>query len=278
MERVETLVKKLLTQLQQNATAADMLLTTKILQTELQTEATKNGSALQPSIGITVLPPLQNSAAPASSNYTENILAQANTPEVEIVNDIEVVEEEENIADNEIVNVTAAELTNEQTATHQEKIINVLEVDEEELAQELASIQTAKTQHHNIAAMGHTPIEQLIATEPAATEINQLVADNATTLNDKLKQGDLNLGDTLTEAPVKDLRKAIGINDRFLFINELFRGDEAMYERCIKTINNFTILPEAEYWIQRELSVKIGWDETAETVQQFRTVIKRRFL
>ncbi|MGZ8553254.1 MAG: hypothetical protein ACXWV8_07605, partial [Chitinophagaceae bacterium] len=70
-------------------------------------------------------------------------------------------------------------------------------------------------------------------------------------LNDRLKQGKTELVEVLKETPIKDLRKAIGINDRFLFINDLFRGDEVMYERSIKTINSFNIYPEAEYWITR---------------------------
>ncbi|HMC99953.1 MAG TPA: hypothetical protein VKH37_07365, partial [Ferruginibacter sp.] len=77
--------------------------------------------------------------------------------------------------------------------------------------------------------------------------------------------------------PIRDLKKAIGVNDRFLFINELFRGDESMYERSIKTINSFSILPEAEYWIQRELKVKNGWDDNDAIVKQFYQLVKRRF-
>ncbi len=96
-------------------------------------------------------------------------------------------------------------------------------------------------------------------------------------LNDKLKQGKTELVEVLKETPIKDLRKAIGINDRFLFINELFRGDEAMYERSIKTINSFNIYPEAEYWISRELKVKIGWSNNNTTVQHFDQLVKRRF-
>ena len=96
-------------------------------------------------------------------------------------------------------------------------------------------------------------------------------------LNDKLKQGKTELVERLKETPVKDLRKAIGINDRFHFINELFRGDENMYERCIKTINNFNIYAEAEYWITRELKVKLGWNNNSETVQHFDQLVKRRF-
>jgi len=98
-----------------------------------------------------------------------------------------------------------------------------------------------------------------------------------TSLNDRLKQIKPEIVERLKETPVKDLRKAVGINDRFLFINELFRGDENMYERCIKTINSFSIYPEAEYWITRELKVKLGWANDNVTVQLFDQLVKRRF-
>ena len=108
-------------------------------------------------------------------------------------------------------------------------------------------------------------------------ELNDTMAAPEESLNDRLKTGKTELGSVLKETPLKDLRKAIGINDRFVFINELFRGDEIMYERSIKTINSFNILPEAEYWIQRELKLKIGWIEGSETVQHFDQLVRRRF-
>ena len=85
------------------------------------------------------------------------------------------------------------------------------------------------------------------------------------------------LADELQAAPVKDLRKAIGINDRYLYINELFQGNEAMFDRSLKTLNAFTILPEAEFWTQRELRMKLGWKDDNPLVQQFVQLIKRRF-
>ncbi len=109
-------------------------------------------------------------------------------------------------------------------------------------------------------------------------EINDLIGSNSPSINEKLKTGNFTeLGSTLKGSPVKELRKAIGVNDRFLFINELFRGDEAMYERSIKTINNFRILPEAEYWMERELKIKIGWDDSRDIVQHFYQLVRRRF-
>lgn len=101
--------------------------------------------------------------------------------------------------------------------------------------------------------------------------------NNGESINDKLKQGKTELVEVLKETPIKDLRKAVGINDRFLFISELFRGDESTYERSIKTINSFNIYAEAEYWINRELKVKLGWHNDNPTVQHFDQLVKRRF-
>lgn len=107
-------------------------------------------------------------------------------------------------------------------------------------------------------------------------DVNEAVGQQES-LNDRLKENRTEIMHALKETPIKDLRKGIGINDRFVFINELFRGDEPMYERSIKTINSFNIYQEAEYWMNRELKIKLGWDDTRETVKHFYQLVKRRF-
>ena len=109
-------------------------------------------------------------------------------------------------------------------------------------------------------------------------EINEAVAQQHESLNDRLKENRVEVMEVLKDSPIRDLRKAIGINDRYLFISDLFRGDEPMYERSIKTINSFSIFPEAEYWMNRELKVKLGWDENRDTVVHFYQLVKRRFI
>ena len=108
-------------------------------------------------------------------------------------------------------------------------------------------------------------------------ELNEMIGNREASLNDKLKAEVIEVGHRLTESPIRDLKKAIGVNDRYHFISELFRGDEIMYERSIKTINAFRIYAEAEYWIERELKVKLGWDESRETTRHFHQLVKRRF-
>jgi hypothetical protein len=116
-------------------------------------------------------------------------------------------------------------------------------------------------------------------TNPNSTkELHEVLPkDNAATVNDKHNVTVNEVSDLFEDAPIKDLKKAIGVNERFLYLNELFRGDEAMYERSIKTINAFSIYPEAEFWIRRELKLKLGWDDKYNTVKQFDQLIRRRF-
>jgi Predicted membrane protein len=109
-------------------------------------------------------------------------------------------------------------------------------------------------------------------------ELNELIGKHNTSLNDSLRSSHtVEVGEKLSGMAVNDLKNAIGINDKFQFIQELFRGDKTMYERSIKTINESTSLQEAEYWIERELKIKLGWNETDELVSQFYSLVRKRF-
>lgn len=125
----------------------------------------------------------------------------------------------------------------------------------------------------------YNPLTEIptLAHQSSAKELNEMMATAQDSLNDKLKEERIEIGHRLNDSPVRDLKKAIGINDRFVFINELFRGDEVMYERSIKTINGFRIYPEAQYWIERELKIKLAWDDSKETTRHFYQLVKRRF-
>jgi hypothetical protein len=242
MERVETLIKKMQDQFAAKAPADQLLLTVQMLQAEL-VHLQKHSNAIYSAVAVdipqTILPPVSSTPDPVT----------------------------------------------------EEKIVEILQVDEAEIEAELEEIKrnaeaVQKMSVHNKPALLIEEEEHPLPTlaqhlpPPAAVvkkEINDVIADAGASLNDRLKEAKTDLAGTLTDTPVRDLKKAIGINDRFLYINELFRGDETMYERSIKTINGFSILPEAEYWMQRELKVKLGWSDGNETVQQFTQLVRRRF-
>lgn len=111
----------------------------------------------------------------------------------------------------------------------------------------------------------------------ARRELNETVTAGQPSLNDQLRQSKTELIEKLGEAPVRDLHDAIGINDKFRFIQELFEGDQARYERFITSVNNARNLGEAELWMQREFRERRGRQEDSETMTAFHTLVKKRF-
>ena len=85
------------------------------------------------------------------------------------------------------------------------------------------------------------------------------------------------LQEKLALEPIKDLKAAIGINDKFQFIETLFAGDESAFEQAIKTINGFKIYAEAQFWIKSNLRAQYQWDDSAAAVKAFDLLVKRRF-
>jgi len=165
-----------------------------------------------------------------------------------------------------------------QEESNQKKVANLNDhlLDQEESTISKARVPSKKTDQSNLL---FDPLFEIptLSHQQGVKEINELASLQNESLNDRLKQDKTEVVEVLKHEPIKDLRKAIGINDRFVFINDLFRGDEAMYERSIKTINSFHIFPKAEYWINRELIVKLGWDADSEIVRHFYQLVKRRF-
>jgi hypothetical protein len=150
--------------------------------------------------------------------------------------------------------------------------------------QEIVPAEAVSSPGHEVSAPKtdwlHNLMQQIptLAHQKEIRELNEVInTQTGASLNEKLKQSAIELGETLTRDPVRDLKKAIGVNDRFVFVNELFRGDEVMYERSIKTINSFHILQEAEFWMERELKLKLAWDESKDVVRHFCQLVRRRF-
>lgn len=74
--------------------------------------------------------------------------------------------------------------------------------------------------------------------------------------------------------PVSDLNKAIGINDKFLFINELFNGDSQSYKKAIEFINSCANFNEAFSYI----SDNLHWEMENDNVQKLLDLIRRKFI
>jgi hypothetical protein len=241
MERIKALIDKLYQQKQEDANPAQILLTVQLLQAELMKMQQKNGTLGTAKVAVTL---------PANLNFIDDTIPFRDE-----------IQQEEMPPPSKPAPVS--------------KIPDVKEIPKPPQREET---QESKDQPQKLVnpAFNQNAEPPTLAAH-SKKEIHEVIADKRESLNDRLKQEKTEVVHTLKDAPIKDLKRGIGINDRFTFVNELFRGDEAMYERSIKTINGFHILSEAEYWINRELKFKLGWNDNKEIVQHFYQLVRRRF-
>ncbi len=75
----------------------------------------------------------------------------------------------------------------------------------------------------------------------------------------------------------RDIRSAIGINDKYLFLNELFNNHKSNYEEALDKLNHFSTAEQAEDWIRTKIAPVHKWDQDDATVASFYTLVKRHF-
>lgn len=75
---------------------------------------------------------------------------------------------------------------------------------------------------------------------------------------------------------IQDLTKAIGLNDKFLFANELFDGNMQEYNIAIQQLNGAGSLESAMDYFS-SLQQLYDWDMEKETVKQLVDLVDRRY-
>ncbi len=74
-------------------------------------------------------------------------------------------------------------------------------------------------------------------------------------------------------SPVKDVRSAISLNDRIIFINHLFDEDPLVFQDTITRINTMTSLDQVVDMLRNEHP---EWDFSSELVYRFMMAVRRR--
>lgn len=87
------------------------------------------------------------------------------------------------------------------------------------------------------------------------------------------------LSEKLSQAPVKDLMKAMGINERILTMNELFNGEQSVFEHTLKTLNGMATFEEAKAYLSTHIASRYEWTQKAKKskAKRFIKLVRRRY-
>lgn len=96
------------------------------------------------------------------------------------------------------------------------------------------------------------------------------------TLGDRMMKEDHSLAAKLQQNPIRDLRSVIGINDKFLFVNELFGGSMEKYNKSIDNLNDLKTMNGALIYLN-ELKIELQWNSSNEAYRKLSELVRRKF-
>ena len=97
------------------------------------------------------------------------------------------------------------------------------------------------------------------------------------TLNDLLAKSTGKNINTATTASIADLKQAINLNDKLLYIKDLFNGYNLAYAEAIDIANKLPNFETADNFFQKNYAVKNNWAVKQATVDKFYELLNQRF-
>lgn len=79
--------------------------------------------------------------------------------------------------------------------------------------------------------------------------------------------------DSFSNRPLKSIREGISLNDRYLFVRELFENNNDKFNEAVMKLDDAESIQDAVQFLKSNYK----WNKT-ETSQKFLTLVKRRFL
>ena len=119
------------------------------------------------------------------------------------------------------------------------------------------------------SAGGHAP-ERLAA---PGTVLGDVINHDVQTLADTIAPHRDAASELRRQEPVDDLRRAIGINDKFLLIRDLFEGDGAAYERAVGALNACGSLDDCMIYIAEHYA----WNPDSDGARLLMELLERKF-
>ena len=161
-----------------------------------------------------------------------------------------------------------------------EKVVDIskiFDMDDDESDVEIFATPTPKPQPQakRVVEYDEEPLKsgETIADVKTVT-LADAMAQNATTLADTIA-APAALGEEINHSHIKSLRKAIGINDKFLMIRDLFGGDGDLYEQTLDALEEFESFDDCLLYIAENHP---EWNPDSEGAKFLTQLLERKLL
>lgn len=143
----------------------------------------------------------------------------------------------------------------------------------DKLMADISKAETAAELNH--IKKSHSDLHEMFESAPSIAHN----FEDLETLADRiaLSQNSHSVSDHLHKVPVKDIKAAIGLNEKFQFINQLFNGDSQKYNASIDHLNSCGSSNRAQEFL-KNISQEYNWEKQSSAASLFMDIVERRFL
>ena len=122
------------------------------------------------------------------------------------------------------------------------------------------------------------PIEIRKSTPPVATSLSAEEQEMIHSLFEFKTASDLS--EKLSESPIHDLTTSMSINELFITVSELFKGNKPKYDEAIHKLNSFDSFEQAKNYMLNELIAEYDWlnKKKLKSAKDFIKKVRRRYL
>ena len=123
--------------------------------------------------------------------------------------------------------------------------------------------------------------EELVITEGTdATQEESMSEEHpGQTVNDILSRNisQQTVAGQFNSRQVKDLKGMISLNDKLLFVRDLFNGYSLAYSEALELLNRFDNFEAADNFLKQNYAAKNNWADKQDVTDKFYEVLNRRF-
>ena len=103
--------------------------------------------------------------------------------------------------------------------------------------------------------------------------------EQALTMNDILasQTSQNTVSSQFNQRPVNDLKSLINLNDKLLFVRDLFNGYSLAYSEAIEILNRFDNFEAADNFLKQNYLSKNNWAEKQHVAEKFYEILNKRF-
>ena len=211
-----------------------------------------------------------------SGVYTTGDQIEMEIPHLDLFNTFEFEEEPEEEEEEEVEEIEEPEEFPSETEELEIPEEPEAEEEPEEVVEEAEEAVEEKIEE-TVEEEPEIAYEPIIFGEMEEADDGGFEFEGPETLGERMQhEEDHSLAARLQSQTVNSLRSAIGINDKFLFVNELFGGSMEKYNRSIENLDDVKTLNGALIYLN-ELRIELQWNSNNEAYKKLLELVHRKF-